>query len=340
MHAGLGPSAGPTLDLFEGHHRTPLPLSMLARRGSRATAVAAVACTMLALFMWRIELGKPVPLPRAGDAATLVLPTGLPHLDDVLLARTSGDPFIAYFGSAQFHTGGKSYENTTDFKLFLWGDSLMMLPLRALPNGPGTIDLGRLGPSFDPAVPAAMAKQRLVWGPPCWFWPGRAACRTKFLFPPARLPLGELVGLGSAGLGSAGRADDYILGGWSVPDPNARWTDGGRASLRFGLPGTLPAGDLVLEMTAHRFSTPGDDAPSHATVRVNGRTVATWRLGRDSPGVFRAPLPRDAVGPDGAVVVDLVIGNPRQPWHSIGSPDVRDLGLFVESMKLVSLPPP
>jgi hypothetical protein len=321
-----------TLPVF-GLYALLLLRAAFAARPSRLPALAAAACAILGLFMWRVELTDPVPLPPVGGARDLILPSGLSRINDALLAKASGDPSALYGGGSYLSIGDRTFESLYDFKVFLRADSLMVVPLRPMPAAASTLHLAP-GATLDAAVAPILARQTLVWGLPCWVMPSRASCRTWFPFPPAPLPLGEAVALGSTG-----RAEEYLVAGWSVPEPNGRWTDGHRATLRFGVPPLRPDESPAVEITAHGYM-PRRGAPIRVTAVANGKPVAKWRFGPDAPGTVRASIPREAVGPDGAVTLDLVITNPRQPWLDAGAADVRDLGLHVEAIKLTATPKP
>ena len=305
-----------------------LLLHAVARRPSRAAAVAAAACATLGLFMWRVELVDPVHLTPA-TAQGLSLPSGLSHIDDVLLARAKGDPFITYMGNSQLLAGDAVFRNSSDFKFFLWSDTLMALPLRPLPAVPSTFT-SVMGATLDPDAAPVLARQALVWGLPCWVTPNRVDCRIKFLFRPPTLPLDEVIEFGGTG------AEDYLIAGWSVPDPAGRWTTGPRASFRFGLPVHTSDEEFAVDIAAHGYAARRGDEPTRVTIAINGKAVAKWRLGAGEPSRVRVPIPHDGVAADNAVMLDLSISNPRQPWLDLDIPDGRDLGRHVEPLRLVA----
>ncbi len=132
-----------------------LLLLRVVAQSPRWPALAAAACTALALFMWRVELTDPVPLPLASGAQTLVLPSGLSRIDDVLLARGRGDWDALYGGGSQIQAGGATFRSFYDFKVFSWSDTLMALPLRPMPPIASTLHLvwsATLDPTVAPSL--------------------------------------------------------------------------------------------------------------------------------------------------------------------------------------------
>ena len=304
-----------TLPAF-GLYAVLLPRALLPLR---LPACAAAAASLLALFMWRVELTGAEPLPLATGANRLSLPAGLPHLDDVLLAAGTGTQQSLYLGGSYIHAGGGTFESHYDFKVFAWAHAFAIMPQRPLPDAPSTLDLAS-GGTLDQTVPPLLAHQTLVWGLPCWFGHERPGCQPRVLLPPRTLPLNEAVAFGASGAD-----EDYIVAGWSVAEPGGRWTDGGRATLRIGLPLLPPGSTPILALTAQGF-TPEGGEPIRVTAMAHGIGLARWRFGAQ-PETVRMTLPAAA----GAMTLDLVVDNPRQAL-----PDVRELGVLVHSIELTA----
>ncbi len=136
--------------------------------------------------------------------------------------------------------------------------------------------------------------------------------------------------------GSGGGADRYLIAGWSRAETRGRWTDGHEATIRFGLPRLQPGEAAVIEITAHGF-VPDHAARTRVTVVANNEPIARWRFGPEASPPAHAIIPRDAVGSDGAVTLDLLVANPRQPSDYGAAPDPRDLGLYVEAITLTAV---
>lgn len=145
-------------------------------------ALAAAACAVLGLFMWRVELTNPVPLPPVSGAETLTLPSGLSHMDGVLLAKGSGDWITLYGAGSEIRAGDATFRSFYDFKVFATPDRIMALPLRSMPGVPSSLRLPP-GTVLDSTVPPIIARQSLVWGWPCWVKPKGPDCRAEDLSP-------------------------------------------------------------------------------------------------------------------------------------------------------------
>lgn len=298
---------------------------------SRLPALAAAVCAILGLFMWRVEIADPVKLPRPSSVQEAVLPSGLSRIDDVVLAKGSGDRSALYGGESEIRAGEMTFRSFYDFKIFPSAGRLMVLPLRSMPAVASTLHLAT-GTMLDVTVAPILARQVLAWGLPCWVMRERAGCQTRFLLPPTILPLDDLIIFGSAG-----RADDYLAAGWSDAEALGRWTDGRHASLRFEVPRGRADDDLVVEITAYGY-VPDRAGPMRVTVVANKEAVATWLFGPAPAQSVRAVIPRRAVAPGDAVLLDLVIAKPRRPSARTASDDARELGIYVEATKLTAVP--
>ena len=294
-------------------------------------APVAIAAVWLGLFMWRAGVTNPAPLPLASSANVLLLPSGLSHTDDVVFAKARGDAGVLYGWSNEIRSGESVFRSTMDFKIFPWLDMIMVQPLRPLPDAPSTLRVP-WQVTLDPSVPPVIAKQTLTWGWPCWFMPRRPDCAFRFLIPPAPLALGDAIRLGSAG-----NADAYLATGWSDAEPTGRWTDGPQATVQMGVAG-LPAGeDLAVALTGYGY-VPGGAGPTRVTAFANDRRIARWLFNPGTSQDVHGVIPRDAIGPGGAIKLDLVIANPRRPSSEQATSDTRDLGIFVEAITVTGVP--
>ncbi len=289
--------------------------------GPRLVAAGAVAVVAFGLCAWRVEVtdAQALPLP---EAQAVALPHGLSSLRDVLFLRTlPGEAAYLPVGAA-IETDGERYKSLESFKLTPWPETLMVQPLRAMPDAAATL---HLPPAYrlDTAVAPVLARQSLAWGLPCWFRPERMACQTSFVLPPPPLAVGQTIRFGADGDGG-----EYLAGGMSLLDPAFTWTVAPQAALTFDLP--VMNASPVLELTAAGFVPRGYPA-IRAAVFVNGVPAGDFAFGAD-PQTVRIKLP-----PGGEVWVAFAIANPRAPASlDRTSADMRPLGVQLRSMRVVA----
>ena len=296
----------------------------------------AAAGVLPALFMWRVELADLHDLPPLDSVRDVSLPPGLSHIDDVVLARAAGSGPGFYGGGSHLRAGVEDFESATGFKMFLFADTMMLTPLRPLPAVPSTL---HIVPSalLDMTATPILARQRLVWGIPCWIRSERPACRTRFPFAAPALALTEMIPFGSSPASTG--ADRYLVAGWSSVEPDGRWTQADRAILRFAVPAVQPGQVLALEISANGYAAPGTARPLHGTATVNDAAPSAWTLPPGVTSTLRFPLPPQAIATGGAVRLDLDFADPVQPFRTGGGSDTRRLGLYIRSIRLVATSP-
>ncbi len=299
-------------------------------RERRRWGALAGAGALLALLPWRAELA----LEEGGagarvEAGALMLPSVRLGTNDAILVPANGSRASIYFGEHRMRIGASDLHRIADFKTFPVPGGLMITPLRPLPAGPVVWTPGAgVTLATDPAP--RMARQRVVFGQPCWLAPRVPACRFGAPIPP-RLPLDVPLSL-------APGAERYLREGWAYLDPpGGRWTVGTRAALQFVLD-PAPAGPLLLAVEGNAIAPPGHP-PLAMRLLAGGATVGAWQIDRGDVQVLEATLP-PGFGADGRpVTVALEFDNPRRP-HDVSPPstDMRPLGLFVRSVTVRPAP--
>ena len=137
----------------------------LARRASRRTALAACAAAALTLA-WRPVLQDRTPQPVQPEGRSLTLPAGALRLGRALQLNLNASWSSLYFGGITLQAGGRTFQNTGDFKLFPTSYGALLLPLRPLPDGPAVLFWP---PDVAPGpVPVlTTGRQAIVFGLPC-----------------------------------------------------------------------------------------------------------------------------------------------------------------------------
>ena len=294
--------------------------------GPRLVPALATAAVVLALFMWRVQVTDATPLALPLDERTLALPHSLSRLDDVLFARTAPNETVFVPFGAEIRTGPQVFRGVFDFKLTPSSEMLMVQPLRTMPDAPGTLVLARDTYHLDLATAPVIARTTAAWAIPCWLRPERKACRSAFLLPAPMLPLGKTVHFGTDGDGEL-----YRMAGLAYPEAGGDWTIGSRATLAFHLPESSRNQPVALEITAAGF-VPLEE-PSRITAYANGVQIGRWRFPRGESTALSA-IPPAAMHPDGNILLDLVVANPRSPSHYAKTPDSRELGIQLHTMRI------
>ncbi len=124
----------------------------------------------------------------------------------------------------------------------------------------------------------------------------------------------------------SGDVGGFTLGpGWSVSEPDGRWSDGDTGVLMF----RNPRPDMPLRLTLRAKGYP-PASPHAASISVDGIEVARWYPGPQARAMTAELPPR----PAGMVSVTIDIDHPRSPASLGLGEDTRDLGLFVEAAEL------
>lgn len=126
---------------------------------------------------------------------------------------------------------------------------------------------------------------------------------------------------------AAGNSNYYIQRGWSVQEPEHRFTEGARAVIRAELK-KIPRKDLTLRLNAEAFPASGK-GPQTVGVEVNDKKIAQWRmLGLDW---YEATIPVDLVT-DRLLKIVFDIRNPTAPCEIGASRDCRKLGIAARKL--------
>jgi len=126
---------------------------------------------------------------------------------------------------------------------------------------------------------------------------------------------------------AAGNSNYYIQRGWSVQEPEHRFTEGARAVIRAELKKN-PRKDLTLRLNAEAFPANGK-GPQTVGVEVNDKKIAQWRmLGLDW---YEATIPVDLVT-DRLLKIVFDIRNPTAPCEIGASRDCRKLGIAARKL--------
>ncbi len=308
-----------TLPLF-GLYAALLAGVVLERRWR---GLAAGVAALLVLTPWRAEL-RPAPGAPRVEGNTLIL-TGAPlGVYDAVLAAVTGTHDDIYFGEHRLRIGDRVFGQIADFKTFPRPGGLMIAPLRPLPAGPAS---WTPGPGVVLATDAApsMARQRVVYGQPCWLAPRIPACRSGDLIPPPSLAVGATLRFNSG-------EERFLREGWTyLNPPDGRWTDGKRAGLRLRLD-PAPTGPLVVALEGSAFVPPGAP-PLALRLLADGTEIGAWQIDRGDNRVLEAPLPAGRGAGGRPLILTLEFANPRAPRDVLTpSTDARQLGLFACSL--------
>jgi hypothetical protein len=83
-------------------------------------------------------------------------------------------------------------------------------------------------------------------------------------------------------------SDPYLWYGWSKPEPDIRWSNGGRAAIVFSLLQPQPA---TLRIELQPFMVPGMIDVQRIEVNLNGQQLATLRVTESGHGIYSIDLP-------------------------------------------------
>ena len=140
-------------------------LVALARRPHRRAAIAACLATALTLA-WRPVLRDRTPQAAQPLGHTIALPDGALRLDRAVELHLAGTWNSLYFGDFTLLAGGRTFQDTTDFKTLPTPGGVLILPLRPLPAGAATLTWpDDVAPGAAPIL--TTARQAIVFGLPC-----------------------------------------------------------------------------------------------------------------------------------------------------------------------------
>ena len=134
-------------------------------------------------------------------------------------------------------------------------------------------------------------------------------------------------------LGTGSGDERFLAGGWGVPEPDGRWTVGGRSSIFLYVAGPRSLLDLEL----HGFTFLGSAIrPPRVRLLGNGRRLGALRFADSSKGArsLHVALPADTAGPHGELLLTFLLSGTRSPLEQGISEDTRRLGLFLTRLAL------
>jgi len=293
----------------------------------RVIAIPLALVTVVALFAWRPELQAHPAGTRPAmrlSAHELRLPDGLGSVWDAVAVPAQGSFDAVFLLPDNLAVGDHLFHTPFDFRAFPRAGGLLLLPVRPLPSADSLIFFNP-GVTLDQDSEPFAARQRLVFGLPCWIAPWRSDCHPDPLFPGPVLRIGDTVEFRDEGA-------EYRGEGWSTPEPVGCWTSGSNAELNFRVP-DVDGRDVVMEIVGRGYAPPRSQ-PSRIAVLANDQQIADVQ---PSPvtGLLRIVIPAARFGPDGRMSVRLRIATPRRPADFGRNGDRRHLGLLVQSLLVV-----
>jgi hypothetical protein len=138
----------------------------------------------------------------------------------------------------------------------------------------------------------------------------------------------ETIAFTTAGNGVAALGE-----GWADPEEWGTWTISKRASLRLSI--EPHRGRKLYAKLKYRAFVHALHRDLSLVCRAEGRDIASWRCGTAAPsGIQQLVIPSDLLPEGGAMDLEFRISNPRSPADLGVSPDTRQLGLGIESLRL------
>lgn len=126
--------------------------------------------------------------------------------------------------------------------------------------------------------------------------------------------------------------------GFSAADANGRWTDGPRSRLVFRLP-RRSEGGVELRLESLGFVVQGAVFEQQAELLAGGRAVGRWNVMSTTLVPRLVVVPREAMEPDGTVVLEFRIPTCMQPALVGQGDDRRFLGLMMRRLSWEARPP-
>jgi hypothetical protein len=132
--------------------------------------------------------------------------------------------------------------------------------------------------------------------------------------------------------GLNGNAQSYKAGGWSRPEDQITWSDGGRAELV--LPTPSPQGSIRLRLYAAVYLHPGKVDRQRVRVSVNRRLAAELVLNNSDFRVLEINIPRDFFGNQDRTAITFETPDSISPIAIGDGNDLRQLGLAISWLSL------
>ncbi|MGB8354523.1 MAG: nucleotidyltransferase family protein [Chthoniobacteraceae bacterium] len=127
---------------------------------------------------------------------------------------------------------------------------------------------------------------------------------------------------------SNARANEFLLSGWSDPEPSGRWSDGHKAGMIFGLE---EVETLDLDIKMHPFLVAGQWSSQGLIISLNGQLLCIRNLTRFDPAVYTVKLPQQFLLKNNVLVFELP--QAASPAALNAGLDSRALGIHVEWME-------
>ena len=121
-------------------------------------------------------------------------------------------------------------------------------------------------------------------------------------------------------------AEKYLWYGWSIAEPESRWTNATHATIIFSLSEIAP---LTLQLKMAPFVVPGKLDEQHVTIKLNGQTLSALALRNPELSIYSLSLPADALRQKN--ILDFQALGAATPASFGINEDQRQLGIRVAS---------
>jgi hypothetical protein len=287
--------------------------------GPRLTGAALVP---LLAEGWHAPSGDIVRMARRNATLHLTLlgGTGFDHAVTLQLEPTAAEGRVEPVRIAALGRDGAEV-SLGGFDLARENETVVLLP-RGIVGSDGRLTLSLRADALVPSDETATADIPVAEGP------GLAALAVERLDLPERLPVYPI---GSAlRFGAGGEARPYLGEGWRASETRGTLTSEVRATIR----GLCLRRDREIFLTAVVFPPASDGGflDQTLTVTANGRLVAAYDI--DQRSEITAILPRDILGEDRVLTIELEVSILAAPAHLGAGTDNRVLGIGVEVLML------
>ncbi len=127
-----------------------------------------------------------------------------------------------------------------------------------------------------------------------------------------------------------GPGDQWLLGGWYVPEPWGIWSDGSVAQLAVSL---SDATNKPLTFTAWAQALGARPATSQRiTVSADRRVVATWDISEGAAGEYTAAIPPRSTSAQ-PILIEFHVDHPISPSEEGLGPDTREIGFGLSAFR-------
>jgi hypothetical protein len=126
-------------------------------------------------------------------------------------------------------------------------------------------------------------------------------------------------------------ANKYLWYGWSIAEPESRWTDSTHATLIFSLNDIKP---LALTIRMAAFIVPSRLEKQQLIIKLNEKTLTTLQLNNRELADFTVTLPQQLLHTRN--IVSFITPDAAKPASLNINPDQRDLGIRVATVTVTS----